>query len=383
MQDNNLTPEQRRMLAFERGESLEADKKKAEISDYQKQQAAQWEQMGAEFTKSDTKKADSLEAAGLRNPDAVKSGWDAIADEYANKKPNHNDSDNGDAKAEKPAKQPIQVEQTAEAVQPDPSASPTVEKPAERVDSPEASSGAIATSKPAEVAEPTNSLTADAEQEIALAKRGAVDQSTYMKSNTLQHLQNRYGAENVQSLEMTSDESAQYNDMLAQASRVGNDTDNPTSINAITGVNKADGDYSQFGKTVDSNGLGGLMADANRATSGNSLNNQLTIGQMRVATAAGRESEMNVAGDVEAVDLLDEKPYELPQNPVELTNTSKQLDEINDHTDKTGFDPGGRADDRAEDNLDDARAEVEIALKAQEEVDKQKSQAPSDFDLAA
>lgn len=384
MQDSNLTPEQRQMLAFERGESLEDDKKKAEISDYQKQQAAKWEQMGAEFTKPNAQRVNSsLEAAGLRDPSAARSGWDDIANEYTNGKPDNNGR-SSDTSTEQPPKQPIQVEQTVEAVQPDQLANPTVEKPTEQATDSESSPAGIAVTQPAETVEPANSLTVDAEQEIALAKRGAADQSTYMKSNTLQHLQNRYGADNVRSLEMTGEESAQYNDMLAQASRLGNDTNNSTDVNAITGVNKADGDYSQFGKTVDSNGLGGLMSDANRATGGNSLNDQLTIGQLKVATAAGRESETKVAGDIEVMSRLDEEPHALPRSSDELADASQKLDEINNQTDKTGFDPGGRADDRAEDSLDDARAEVEAALKAQKEAEAQKSSNnPDNFGLSA
>lgn len=369
MQDDNLTPEQRRMLAFERGESLKADRK--EISDYQKQQAAQWEQLGAEFTKSTTdKKANSLEAAGLRDPNTNKSGWDDIAREYSDMKATGGDrgSTESDGKAETDqsnAKQPVQIEQTAEAIQSDQSVD--IPEPTQP-NQPDADSNIEANQQTGDVpVESRQSLSADAERDIALAKRGAENQSTFIKSSTLQHLQARYGADNVQSLDMTSGERGQYDAMLNQASKVGSDTDNPTNINTITGVNQMDGDFTSFGKTVDSNGLGGLMQDVNRATSGSVLDDQLSIGQMKVATAAGRESEMSVASDVADMKPLDEKPRELPQNPAELKDVSEQLDTVNDQTDKTAFNPGGYGDDRAEDSLDEARAEVAAALRAQEE----------------
>lgn len=213
---------------------------------------------------------------------------------------------------QEPAEKSVQTEPDDQAV----------ESAAERPSEPAAQADQSATEQSVEqVQSSTNDeaaiepLSVDDERRIALIKQGAERQSTFIRNATLEHLRANYGGQ-VQSLDMTDGEQAAYDQMAYQMGR-GNNVSNVSAVNAITGVNRADGHDTNFDQVITANGVGALMQYAKQPPAEGRLG--LDISEMAIANGAGNTVETKLASQVESVQPLDRLGSDQPDLPTDNT----------------------------------------------------------------
>lgn len=363
-QDDNsygLTEEQRRMIAFERGESPKSRERQMtpEQAGLHNPNLAGWESIAngdwkpqAEIEAARANNEPTLErseaAAGvekveIRNDDAMTTQANSNSDQanQVTSKPNQAQIDQLSAAASQLA---ATTEQTNGAL------------------APEAQTSAVPNTEPPSTAP---ELTADEQREIALAKGGAQQSSQFSQSFTMNQLRNKYGDRpELQSANFTADQQNQFDDMAIQTSRHLNDNGvDVNSVNVITGVNQMDGDNSNNALQMDQQSMGALLAKANYVSRGsmNPGDSAPTLAQQQVAMEAGRG--VNTATNAETMGRVEQTMTgEMPApalSGVEINQASQQLDQLDRIQGQGGFNPDGVANDTAENTVDQAQTWTE------------------------